>query len=47
MNTLLQLATTEIANYLDKKLPRLSSTWWDDLVVQKLSFQQQLLIEEK
>jgi len=47
MNTLLQILTTEIASYLSTKLPQLHSEWWDSLVFDKLSFQQQRLIEEK
>lgn len=47
MNTLIQMATVELAQFLDSKLPDLSSDWWQQNVVERLSFQQQRIVEEQ
>lgn len=47
MNELLQASGGEAARWLEVKLPALSSKWWIDNVVNRLTFQQQRLVEEK
>ncbi len=47
MNELLQASGGEIARWLEARLPALSSKWWIDNVVNRLTFQQQRLVEEK
>lgn len=47
MNELLQASVAVISCWLEEKLPKLGSQWWQDNVVQRLTFQQQRLLEEK
>ncbi|MEO8644034.1 helicase-related protein [Pseudomonas sp.] len=47
MNELLHASGGVIARWLEAKLPALGSTWWVDNVVNRLTFQQQRLVEEK
>lgn len=47
MYSVLPIATLELAKYLSKVLPELNSNWWEELVIQKLTFQQQRLATEK
>ena len=47
MNTLIQLATAEIARFLAAKLPELTPDWWQRHVLDRLSFQQQRAAQER
>jgi superfamily II DNA or RNA helicase len=47
MNDLLSLASTDLAKYLEAKLPELSADWWHKHVVARLSFQQQRAVQER
>ncbi len=47
MYSVLPIVTKELANYLNNILPKLSPDWWNILVIEKLSFQQQRLVIEK
>ena len=44
---LIQIATREIQTFLANELPTLSKDWWQRLVVDELSFQQQRMIKER
>lgn len=46
MNELLHKSGGAIARWLEAKLPALSANWWPDQVVNRLTFQQQRLVEE-
>ncbi len=46
MNKLLQKVTVSLAAYLEKVLPSLSDDWWNQAVLNSLSFQQQKRIEQ-
>jgi ATP-dependent helicase HepA len=47
MNNLVQLGAVELAHFLSASLPPLSDTWWQQHVVDRLSFQQQRMIQER
>ena len=47
MNHELKMATSDLANFLQEKLPELSDQWWQEHVVERLSFQQQRVVGEK
>lgn len=47
MNELIQIATIELAEYLSAKLPEISADWWQKHVVERLSFQQQRMVQER
>lgn len=47
MNELLHASGGVISRWLEAKLPALGSKWWDDNVVNRLTFQQQRLVDEK
>lgn len=47
MNELLNLCTVSISHWLEEKLPLLGSSWWLDNVVNRLTFQQQRILEGK
>lgn len=47
LNSLLQKATISLAAYLDKILPSLFNDWWNEAVVNILSFQQRRQIKER
>lgn len=47
MNELLHASGGAISRWLEAKLPSLGSKWWVDNVVNRLTFQQQRLVEEK
>lgn len=47
MIKLIQLATLEIARYLDAKLPNLSQDWWKEHVIARLTFHQQRMVQER
>jgi len=47
MNELLSIATAELAQFLTGKLPDLSLDWWPKHVVDRLSFQQQRMVQER
>lgn len=47
MNELLQKSGGIIAGWLEKKLAGLSTNWWKDQVLSRLTFQQQRQVEEK
>lgn len=47
MNELIQIATVELAEYLSTNLPEISAEWWQKHVVERLSFQQQRMVQER
>ncbi|CAM8662051.1 ATP-dependent helicase HepA [Comamonadaceae bacterium] len=47
MNELLHKSGGVIVHWLESKLPALSSNWWTEQVVNRLTFQQQRLLEDK
>ena len=47
MNDLLQIATKELTLFLTNQLPALSQDWWSSHVKDRLSFQQQRVLNEK
>lgn len=47
MNEILHASGGVISRWLEAKLPTLSSKWWNDNVVNRLTFQQQRLVDEK
>ena len=47
MNHLIHLSTGAMAHYLHEKLPQLSENWWQSQVVNRLSFQQQRMVDER
>lgn len=47
MNDLLQIATAELFRFLRDKLPTLSPDWWQEHIVDRLTFQQQRAVEER
>ena len=47
MNDLIRIATAELARFLASKLPDLSTEWWQQHVVNRLSFQQQRMLQER
>ncbi|WP_339862478.1 helicase-related protein [Paremcibacter congregatus] len=46
MIDLLKMATIDLAVFLETNLPNLSSNWWQNHVVDRLSFQQQRFVNE-
>jgi ATP-dependent helicase HepA len=47
MHDLIRIATTATCEFLEKSLPKLSSNWWDEHVIQRLSFHQSRVAEER
>jgi ATP-dependent helicase HepA len=47
MNELLKSATVALKHFLEAELPKLSQEWWRGNVKDKLSYQQQRMVEEK
>lgn len=47
MNELLKAATAELERFLSASLPKLSNDWWTKHVIDRLSFQQQRLAQER
>lgn len=47
MNDLIPIATVELVRFLSAKLPDLSPDWWRKHVVDRLTFQQQRIVEER
>jgi SNF2 family N-terminal domain. len=47
LNSLLQKATISLAAYLDKVLPFLFNDWWNEAVINTLSFQQRRQVKER
>ena len=47
MNDLFQIAAAELARFLGVNLPALSEDWWQQHVVDRLSFQQQRMVQER
>ena len=47
MNNLIHVATTELVRFLSKHLPAISDEWWEKHVVDRLSFQQQRMVQER
>ena len=47
MNRLIQIATMELAGFLSTQLPALHEDWWKEHVEDRLSFQQQRVVEER
>ena len=46
MNDLIRIATVELVQFISKHLHRLSDDWWEKHVVDRLSFQQQRMVQE-
>ncbi len=47
MNELIRDATSDLAGFLAVHLPTLAEDWWSTLVVDRLTFQQQRIVEER
>lgn len=47
MHNELRMATSDLAEFLEQELPKFSDDWWEKYVIDRLSFQQQRIIEEK
>ena len=47
MDRVFLLTTKEIAHYLSRRLPSLGQDWWQKNVLDRLSFQQQRIAQEK
>jgi superfamily II DNA or RNA helicase len=47
MHDLIRRATVDIAEYLSEHLPSLSPQWWQQHVLNRLSFQQQRMVQER
>jgi ATP-dependent helicase HepA len=47
MDELLRLATIELVRFLGTHLPSSGDEWWEECVVNRLSFQQQRAVEER
>ncbi|WP_374765290.1 DEAD/DEAH box helicase [Yunchengibacter salinarum] len=47
MHTELRMASSDLAGFLQRELPEFSEDWWEKNVIERLSFQQQRIIEEK
>jgi ATP-dependent helicase HepA len=47
MNDLLRIATIELARFLAAQVPGLSEDWWRKHVLDRLSFQQQRMVQER
>lgn len=47
MNDLTFMATNELAQFLTLQLPSLSEDWWKKHVIDRLSFQQQRMVQER
>src|SRR5947209_396125 len=47
MHDVIVSSTPELARFLAAKLPALSTDWWQKHVVQRLSFQQQRMVQER
>jgi len=47
MHELIRAATPELARFLHAELPALSADWWQKHVVERLSFQQQRMVQER
>lgn len=47
MNNLIHVSTTELVRFLAKHLPAISDEWWEKHVVDRLSFQQQRMVQER
>lgn len=47
MHNEIKLAASDLADFLQEKLPNLSDQWWEKHVIDRLSFQQQRIVREK
>ena len=47
MNELMRMATADLAQYLSDKLLPLATDWWQKHVLNRLSFQQQRMVQER
>jgi len=47
LQNLFQIATVELASFLENCLPDFSMDWWNEKVMDNLSFQQQRFVEER
>ena len=47
MNELIRVATVELTRFLTAELPALSDEWWKKHVENRLSFQQQRMVQER
>lgn len=47
MNELMRYAAADLARFLEVNLPRITEDWWRQLVLDRLSFQQQRMVQER
>lgn len=47
INKYIHMSTKVLADWLFERLPKLSSTWWNECVLDKLSYNQRMIAEEK
>ena len=47
MDELMRIASGDLARFLDATLPGLGDNWWQQHVVERLSFQQQRMVQER
>lgn len=47
MNGLVRITTLELVRFLSTHLPNLSEDWWEKHLVNRLSFQQQRMVQER
>lgn len=47
LNELLQACAVVICSWLQERLPKLGAGWWNEAVIQRLTFQQQRSVEER
>jgi ATP-dependent helicase HepA len=47
MHNLIQISTPQLSAFLTAKLSELTDEWWQKHVVERLSFQQQRMVEER
>lgn len=47
INKYLQLSAKALCDWLFEKLPKLTENWWADCVLDKLSYNQRIIVEEK
>ena len=47
INEYLRQATLDLTGWLLKVLPQISDNWWDECVIDKLSFNQKTIMQQK
>jgi len=47
VNELIRVATRELSQFLSSHLPKLAFDWWQTLVVERLRFHQQRIVNER